>query len=495
MSTASTPTTAAPRRPWYRLHFSTWIVAVFGLGIGVLLILPGEEGWWPWEGSLHQERAVLHGWPWLYLWRTPQPWWTDPSASQSFAWNIGNAVKQFRLIPLVADVALCALCTTGVAALWEWRRRQRRRLQFSLRSLLLFVTLVAVGLGWWGFQREAARQLSEHLKVFNSDPFETVQPTPRFPLWARVAIGDEHLLPLGIDDLGLIAVNWAPDRKPDVEYLVDHFPRKVNIYLNDRYQDDSDIFEITGHRNLIVGDASGRFFERLETLHNLNYVAASAIDAHALICLGRIQSLRNVALSYSRTIADNCWSQFATNSTVVALSLRKMRLTNASLAELAKLKRLRELDIVNSPLSDRGVASLAANKHIVELRLVETLITDVGLVDLASIPTLKWLDLRDTAVTDAGVSSLKESQPDLEVVYDSEGPDLAQLTTKFNAVKTGQTAYFSVAGWKIQDRHLWQLGYLRRIESLARMALPVGWLEVTTRGRRAVWRGPVRGVP
>ena len=144
-----------------------------------------------------------------------------------------------------------------------------------------------------------------------------------------------------------------------------------------------------------------------------------------------------------------------------------MRLTDASLAELAKLKRLRELDIVNSPLSDRGVASLAANKHIVELRLVETLITDVGLVDLASIPTLKWLDLRDTAVTDAGVNSLKESRPGLEVVYDSDGPDLAHLTTKFDTVKTGQTAYLSVAGWTIQDRHLWQLEYLRRIESLA----------------------------
>ena len=209
MSTASTPATAAPCRPWYRLHFSTWIVCIFGLLVTVLLIVPGEEGWWPWEGSLHQERAVLHGWPWLYLWRTPQPWWTDPSASRSFAWNIGDAVKQFRLIPLVADVALFALCATGVAALWEWRRRQRRRLQFSLRSLLLFVTFVAVGLRWWGFQLEAARQLSEHLKVFNSNPFETVRPTPRFPLWARVAIGDEHLLPLGIDDLGLIAVNWA----------------------------------------------------------------------------------------------------------------------------------------------------------------------------------------------------------------------------------------------------------------------------------------------
>ena len=415
-----------------------------------------------------QERAVIHGWPWAYLWRTPQPWWDDPKASPTFAWDIRDAIKQFRLFPLFADIGACAIGVAVVVAIWEWRRRRcNNRLQFSLRSLLLFVTLVAIGLGWWGLQRDADRQLSDHLKFLNENPIESSEPVPRFPLWARVAIGDEHLLPLGLSDLGLISVNWTPDRKPDIKYLVDHFPKKVVVYLNDTYQDDSDVFEIIAFRNLVVGEASGRFFERIETLRNLNYVGASTIDAHALICLSRNESLKDIALSYSRKIDDNSWSQFVTSSNVVALRLRKMRLTDVSLAQIARLKRLRELDITNSPISDRGLASLAVNKHIVELSLVETLITDDGLVDLASIPTLDWLDLRETAVTDAGVSSLKESLHSLEVKYDSEGPDLAYLTAKFDAVRRGQTAYFSVAGWKIQDRHLWQLGYLKRIESLA----------------------------
>ena len=42
------------RRPWYRLHLSTWLVLLFALGGAALLIVPGEEirRWGdPWMGN------------------------------------------------------------------------------------------------------------------------------------------------------------------------------------------------------------------------------------------------------------------------------------------------------------------------------------------------------------------------------------------------------------------------------------------------------------
>ena len=61
----STPT--SPRRPWYRLHFSTWVVLLLGAIVATLLVVPGELSWYPSEHSLIAERPVVHGWPLAYL--------------------------------------------------------------------------------------------------------------------------------------------------------------------------------------------------------------------------------------------------------------------------------------------------------------------------------------------------------------------------------------------------------------------------------------------
>jgi internalin A len=131
------------------------------------------------------------------------------------------------------------------------------------------------------------------------------------------------------------------------------------------------------------------------------------------------------------------------------------------------MQRLRFLRIYRSPITDEGLASLAANHRIEELGLPETLITDAGLAYLKSMSTVRWLDLYNTAVTKGAVNSLRAVNPDLEITYIAEAPELADLKTKIDDVKAGKTTYFAIAGWKIQDRHLSELGEFTGIESLA----------------------------
>jgi len=45
------------------------------------------------------------------------------------------------------------------------KRRIRRFLQFSLRSLLVFVLLVSIGLSWLGVKLERARRQREAVRV------------------------------------------------------------------------------------------------------------------------------------------------------------------------------------------------------------------------------------------------------------------------------------------------------------------------------------------
>ena len=71
-----------PRRPWYRLHLSTWLALPLGLLVAALVVLPGGVGRYPTQTSrLDQssdfDNAIVHGWPFPFLWRTPRDWGGD----------------------------------------------------------------------------------------------------------------------------------------------------------------------------------------------------------------------------------------------------------------------------------------------------------------------------------------------------------------------------------------------------------------------------------
>src|SRR5687767_8681961 len=55
---------AGSKRKWYRLHASTWVVALLAVGPLVLLVVPGAfaSSDWPYKVDHYQ-----HGWPWPFL--------------------------------------------------------------------------------------------------------------------------------------------------------------------------------------------------------------------------------------------------------------------------------------------------------------------------------------------------------------------------------------------------------------------------------------------
>ncbi len=74
------------------------------------------------------------------------------------------------------------------------------------------------------------------------------------------------------------------------------------------------------------------------------------------------------------------------------------RLTNDSLAALARLKNLQTLVLTNVPLTDAGLASLAPMTELEELHLRRTAITEAGLGHLEKLPKLRKVYLFGTAV-------------------------------------------------------------------------------------------------
>ena len=99
-----------------------------------------------------------------------------------------------------------------------------------------------------------------------------------------------------------------------------------------------------------------------------------------------------------------------------SLNLRyNLKLTDASLKELACLERLEKLYLPVTSFGDSGLKALAALKNLNALSLMGTRVTDEGLKELAVHAKLRYLDVSMTKVTDAGVQMLQKALPKCEI--------------------------------------------------------------------------------
>ena len=76
-------------------------------------------------------------------------------------------------------------------------KRKRRRFQFSLRSLLVFVLLVSICMSWLGVKMERARKQREAVEVIEEAggavtyDYEMASPVSSVPIWMRELLGED----------------------------------------------------------------------------------------------------------------------------------------------------------------------------------------------------------------------------------------------------------------------------------------------------------------
>jgi hypothetical protein len=99
-------------------------------------------------------------------------------------------------------------------------------------------------------------------------------------------------------------------------------------------------------------------------------------------------------------------------SAVQWLDLGGTSVTDAGLAALGPMHRLRRLHLDESRVTDDGLARLSGLKEIEYLNLRGTSVTDRGLAALRALPRLRALYVWQTAVTPAAARALGESLVD-----------------------------------------------------------------------------------
>ncbi len=94
---------------------------------------------------------------------------------------------------------------------------------------------------------------------------------------------------------------------------------------------------------------------------------------------------------------------------LTTLWLNNTAITDAGAAALAGIAGLTRLSLANTAITDAGAAALAGIAGLEMLSLDNTAITDAGAAALVSSAGLKTLYLNDTAITDAGAAALAGS--------------------------------------------------------------------------------------
>jgi Leucine rich repeat/Leucine Rich repeat len=125
-----------------------------------------------------------------------------------------------------------------------------------------------------------------------------------------------------------------------------------------------------------------------------------------LVHVGQLRGLEELDLSQSTSPGQRLPSLWGSRGEQ-ALETFRMTVTDAGVAHLAGLTKLRVLNLSGTDVGDAGLTHLSRLTNLRELRLSATSVTGDGLAHLSGLKGLRVLDLSNTMLTDAGLVYLK----------------------------------------------------------------------------------------
>jgi hypothetical protein len=115
---------------------------------------------------------------------------------------------------------------------------------------------------------------------------------------------------------------------------------------------------------------------------------------------------RRLGAGKSTNVTDGAIPYLGRIKNLQWLDLTGTNVTGDQLGSLRSLSALRLLDLKETAIRDEFLKHLKETPRLESLNLCKTAITDHGIANLAEIKSLRWLDLAETALTDASIQYL-----------------------------------------------------------------------------------------
>ncbi len=260
---------------------------------------------------------------------------------------------------------------------------RRRWFQFSLRTLLIGTTLLAISCGW--FTQKMKKTIRQH------DAVEKICAAQGQIYYTSNHEGSDDSAPrLSHHDL---APSWLEQRltpeffRPPLQVWFDGWFKPSVQYEWIAELDDLEHCELN---HLSVTDTNLKAIRDLRQLNGLNLAAAHITD-DGLQYLADIRRLETLCLDHTQV-------------------------SNAGVAHLAPLGQLKSLGLTKARVTDAGVPALLQLKHLERLRLDNTELSDAGLDQLSQMSSLVYLSIANTHVTDEGVARFQAARSQCQIV-------------------------------------------------------------------------------
>ncbi|NNE93171.1 MAG: hypothetical protein HKN23_16125 [Verrucomicrobiales bacterium] len=144
------------------------------------------------------------------------------------------------------------------------------------------------------------------------------------------------------------------------------------------------------------------------------------VGARGVRAIGEMQSLTHLPAG-GTGLTDGLLTGFSDLTELDYLGLRGNPITAGGLKPLARLPKLRELNLAETKVEDDSVGWIVQNlPRLNKLWLHDTAITDAGLRDLEKMTELRELYLQRTKTTSAAIRRLRENLPNCRVSWESD---------------------------------------------------------------------------
>jgi hypothetical protein len=275
--------------------------------------------------------------------------------------------------------------------------RFRKSLRFSLRTLMVFVLIFAVFLGWRvnkaRQQRRAVAAVQEYGGWVHFD-YEFVKgkltpgQEPWAPQWLRRMLGDEYFREVSY-------VSLVYDSQGGKRVEIANF-KPCDLLLEQ-------LASQTGLKQLLMRrtqatDEGLKYVGKMHALEELYIWDATSITDAGVAHLAGLKNLKNIHMDSSK-------------------------MTDASLVLLSGLPRIEKMSLQLNTFTDRGFLRLKGQDNLTELWTGHGnfQVTDAGLARFREFKKLELIDLQKSKVTARGLEQLKGMKSLKRVLLGSTG--------------------------------------------------------------------------
>jgi Leucine-rich repeat (LRR) protein len=283
------------------------------------------------------------------------------------------------------------------------RSPRRRWLQFSLRTLLLAVTLVAGVLAAVCVYLAPYRQQRRTMAMI--EQLNGTYQTADAPTWLRFVFGSDFQV--------VTVVNLADCDEPD-EYLdaVASLPALKTLAVGGRSFADEQLARLGSIKTLtglvldtasVTDDGIAAVRQTLPDIEVYRSQRRAVRDYKAHFKFGDLLTQPATGFEDLREAAG---AEFFDEATQADLMFERIR--DDDLEFLVDFASLHHLHLNQAPISDQGLVHLRGLRNLDSLNLWGTPVGDAGLAHLEGLGNLRELLLVGTRVTDAGLEHLRE---------------------------------------------------------------------------------------